>query len=353
MISERPRNLMVGLTILVAIAVFMYGIFLLNKLPRFGASRPYSITLLCANANGVTAGSAVNVNGVYAGAVKGVDLTVDPKGKAAARVVLDLDRNVKIPQAAVAILSKPQTVGNPYVAINISDMSGPTVPQDGTGTLEAVAGESGLIPERVFTEVYDLKASLSTLTTELTVVARDLHMMLDYAPPEAVANANPNDPNRVRENASTVIVRLNRTMEGLQKLLTDPELHDNVRTAIKNIADASAQLKTTLQRINNAAVDAGGTLNAITSAATQASSTLDTTQQQVARISQKLVETLNTVQQTMQKITDGQGTTGRLVNDPRLYNSLLDLSKSLKDTADNLNVLVEKWKEEGLPLHLK
>jgi hypothetical protein len=59
------------------------------------------------------------------------------------------------------------------------------------------------------------------------------------------------------------------------------------------------------------------------------------------------------MQETLTKITDGKGTTGRLVNDPRLYDGLLDLTKSLKDAADRLNLLVQKWQEEGLPLHLK
>jgi phospholipid/cholesterol/gamma-HCH transport system substrate-binding protein len=352
MISERPRNLLVGLTMLVAMAVFMYGIFLLGKLPSFGG-RPYEVTLFATNANGVTAGSAVNVNGVYVGSVKSVGLDKDPKGKVTAKVVLSIDAKTDIPTSAVAVLSRPQTVGNPYVAIDYTEMTGPALPKDGSARLDAAAGEAGLIPQRVFTEVYDLKASLSTLTTELTTVARDLHVLLDYAPPEAVAAADPNDPKRLRENASTVVIRLNRTMDSLQKLLTDPELQGNVRQAIQNIADASAQLKTTLQRVNNAAVGAEGTLNAFTAAATQASSTLDTTQVQIARVSQKLVETLNTMQETLQKITEGKGTTGRLVNDPRLYEGLLDLSRSLKDASDNLNVLIDKWKQEGLPLHLK
>ena len=99
--------------------------------------------------------------------------------------------------------------------------------------------------------------------------------------------------------------------------------------------------------------NANGTLNSIGAAATQASSTLVTTQMEIARLSQKLVETLSQLQKTVHDISEGNGTTGRLIQDPRLYDSLLDLSKSLKSTVDNLNFLIDKWKDEGVDLKLK
>jgi phospholipid/cholesterol/gamma-HCH transport system substrate-binding protein len=346
MLSERPRNLIVGLTMLVALAVLMYGIVLLGKVPSFGALRPYEVTLLAPSANGVTPGSHVELNGVYVGSVSSVDLVTDAAGKLVARVVLLVDRKIKLPATAVAVLSKPQTVGNPYVSIDVTDVTGPELPQDGKGTLAAVAGEAGLIPKKVFDD-------LGALTTRLTVVADDLHVMLTYAPPEAVDAADPKDPNRVRENATTVIVRLNRTIKSLQDLLTDPQLQGNVRSAIQNIADASKQLKSTLQNIDGVVTRAGGTVDAIGTAATQATRTLDATQRDITRVSQKLVEMLDQVQKTTRQLTEGNGTTGRLINDPRLYDGLLDLSKSLKSTVDDLDFLINKWKDEGVNLRLK
>jgi len=59
------------------------------------------------------------------------------------------------------------------------------------------------------------------------------------------------------------------------------------------------------------------------------------------------------LQKTVHDISEGNGTTGRLIQDPRLYDSLLDLSKSLKSTVDNLNFLIDKWKDEGVDLKLK
>jgi hypothetical protein len=41
------------------------------------------------------------------------------------------------------------------------------------------------------------------------------------------------------------------------------------------------------------------------------------------------------------------------VNDPRLYDGLVDLTKSLQSTLDDLNVLIRKWREEGVKMQLK
>ena len=69
MISDKLRNILVGLTMCVALAVLMYGIMLLGKTPSWSALTPYSVTLIAPNANGVTGGTKVDLNGVNIGQV--------------------------------------------------------------------------------------------------------------------------------------------------------------------------------------------------------------------------------------------------------------------------------------------
>ena len=359
MISERPRNILVGVTMLVALAILMYGIILLGKFPSFGAIRPYGVTLTATSANGMTTGAAVQLNGVYAGQVTNVSLTNDG-GKLVAVIGLQIDHDILIPSATKATLNRPQAVGNPFVELTVTDAGGPMLPQDGTAKLEAVAADASLIPPQIFDDVHNA-------SKELSKVAGDLHVLLVYSPPDAIAKADPNDPNRPRENISTVVVRLNGMVKSLQDLLTDPALQGKVREAIQNIVDASAQLKTTLQKIDAIAAHAGGVVDnigtaasdvsgaakAITGAATRASGTLETTQAQIQRVSQQLVEVLGQIEKSSRELTEGNGTTGKLVNDPRLYDGLIDLSKSLRTTVDDLDFLIKKWKDEGLDLRLK
>ena len=353
MLSERTRNVIVGLTIIVALAVCMYGIILLGKFPAVASLNEYSVTLISSDANGVSAGSKVELNGVYAGQVRNV-YTADNQGKLVARTELEIDKRIKIPASTSAVLVRPTAgVGNSSVELKANSSSGPFLTQDGTAILDATASSSELIPQSVFTDIH-------VAAEGLTSVEKDLHALLVYTPPEALENANPNDPNRPRPNASTVIIRLDRTIDSLQKLLTDPKLQANVRDAVQNITDASNQLKSTLQRIN-AFADSAGTVitsvdkaaGSIGAAATRASTAFDSAQRDINHVSDQLVQTLAQLDKTMREITEGNGTTGRLINDPRLYEGLLDLSKSLKSTADDLDFLLKKWKDEGVNLHLK
>ena len=367
MISQRPRNFIVGLTFLLALVICMYGIFLLGKFPSFGGLSQYVVTLSAPNANGVATGSKVEFNGIYAGQVESTWLGSDAQGHAVVFVRATIDPHISIPASASASMERPSTVGNPYVALTASEFKEPFLPRDGTATLAATAAESSLIPKEVFDDIHALKQELIALSQNLTKVATDLHVLLEYTPPEALANVNPNDPNAPHANASTVIIRLDRTITSLQALLTDPKLQGQVRDAVQNISDSANQLKSTLAKFDKTLDNANGAIASIDTAATsfgtaatsfggtatQATAAVQGIQKDVDRVADQLVQTVSQLDKSIRQITEGQGTTGQLVNDPRLYEGLVDLSKSLKSTVNDLDFLLNKWKDEGVNLNLK
>jgi phospholipid/cholesterol/gamma-HCH transport system substrate-binding protein len=352
MISQRPRNFIVGLTFLAALALCMYGIVLLGKFPFFGGIRQYTVRLTTTDANGVSTGSKVELNGVYIGQVQSTWLA-EEKGAAVVNVLINVDPKIDIPTTASVVLQRPISVGNPYVAISAAEFKKPFLSREGTATLKAIPGESSLIPK-------DVTDSLANVSKKISTVADDLHVLLAYTPPEALEKADPKDPNAPKENASTVIIRLDRTIGSLQALLTDPKLQGQVRDTIQNISDASTKLRSALDKIDKTIDNANSTItsigNAATSvgsAATQASATIQATEKDIHRVAQQLVETIAQLDKSVRDITEGKGTTGRLVSDPRLYEGLLDLSRSLKSTSDDLDFLIQKWKDEGVDLRLK
>ena len=58
-------------------------------------------------------------------------------------------------------------------------------------------------------------------------------------------------------------------------------------------------------------------------------------------------------QSIAEKVEKGQGTAGALVNDPKLYESLVDTSRELNLTIKDLQRLVQQWEQEGVTLKLK
>ena len=56
------------------------------------------------------------------------------------------------------------------------------------------------------------------------------------------------------------------------------------------------------------------------------------------------------MQKLAAKASDGKGAMGKLLNDPALYDNLNDTAERIGQTADELKLLIEKWKAEGLPV---
>lgn len=357
MLSERARNTAVGLTMLAGLALLMYGILLLGRWPMFAKGLPYTITLEAPNANGAQAGTKVDLNGVNIGQVTDVQLITDQKtGQMQIEVYVRVNAGHTIPNNAKAVLGK-QAIGTSYVSLFATDGKAPTLATDGTGRLKAEMADTGLIPREVIDSFQGLKDDIGQLARELTKVAEDLHVLLKYNSPEDIAKANPDDPKRPVENISTLVVRLNRTVASVEELMTDKEVKGQFRTIVANLAEASAQLKTTLKTIESTVGNANTTLadtgKKIGDAATQAQSSLATTERQIIKISERLVAVLESIEKTTNTIAKGQGTAGKLVNDPRLYDGLVDLTKSLQSTLDDLNILIRKWREEGVKMQLK
>lgn len=357
MLSERARNTAVGLTMLAGLAVLMYGILLLGRWPMFAKGLPYNVTIESTNANGAQNGTKVDLNGVTIGQVTDVQLVTDAKtGELRSEVYVRINAGVVIPSSAKVVLGK-QAIGTSYVSLHATDGRGPSLATDGTARIKAELADSGLIPREVVEGIQNLSVKIASLADELSVVAKDLHVLLKYNTPEELAKADPNDPKAPKENISTMVVRLNRTVASLEELMTDKEMKGQVRQIIANLAASSEQLKTTLKTIETTVGTANTTLGEtgkkIGDAAAQAQTSIATTERQIIKITERLVAVLESIEKTTNAIAKGQGTAGKLVNDPRLYEGLVDLTKSLQSTLDDLNVLIRKWREEGVKMQLK
>ncbi|KKL46294.1 hypothetical protein LCGC14_2346990, partial [marine sediment metagenome] len=64
-------------------------------------------------------------------------------------------------------------------------------------------------------------------------------------------------------------------------------------------------------------------------------------------------ELLTSLHRSAERIESGQGTAGKLINDPRLYEDLVEATGQLKTTLETLQKLLEKWDAEGVNLKLK
>ncbi|MCL2647595.1 MAG: MlaD family protein [Phycisphaerales bacterium] len=353
MLPEKSRNTIVGLTLLAALILVGYGILKLGQSPTIlSGARPYTVTLLTTQSNGAAAGTKVDLNGVLIGQVQSVDLAPDSHGLLQANILLAIDGRYDIPASTTATIGRQIGLGTSYISLFATTGTPPFLPRDGTGNLTASATDpNNLIPK-------EIRDDLANASRNIGIVANDLHTLLAYYTPEQInAASQPGATTQSKqhpvENIATLVVRLNRTMKSLDTLLTDPAMHNQIREIVANLHTASAQLNTTLTNIDATVKNADKAFSSIGDITVATTKTLDATQVQVLRVSERLVDMLTQMEKTTKLITEGPGTTGKLINDPRLYESLIDLSKNLSSTASDLDFLLRKWKDEGVKLNLK
>ena len=67
----------------------------------------------------------------------------------------------------------------------------------------------------------------------------------------------------------------------------------------------------------------------------------------------KLGDLLTTLDKVAAKVSEGEGTAGKLLNDPQLYNDLVESARQLARTLEELQATVKAWREDGLRLKLR
>lgn len=342
--NDKLRNTIVGLTIIGALVLVTWGAFLLGRVPGFGPNTPYNITLLAPTADGLTYGDLVTFNGVTVGTVASVSLTPDMQS---AKIIIGIYRTIRLPANTVAQIGS-KTIGAAYVSLYLPGKADTKMlPVNGSATIQASVESSSLIPKSVVQDFSALKTQFGVLSDKLDRVADDLHVLLKpvvltKAQAEG-AESNSTDLN----NISALIQRLNVTINSINDLVSNGKLRGEVHEILGNVAVSSEELKSTLKQLSGTIGRFNGVLDKAGTTATDIDAVARTAQQKIVLMSVRLTRVLENVNAITESIAQGHGTAGRLVKDPRLYNSLLVLTRRLKGTVDSLHGLVKQIKAEG------
>jgi len=320
------RNLLVGLTILVALA--MLGWFALE----FGkvvaspfAPREIPVQFVCDRADGLSNGSPVTFHGVEVGHVEDVHL-----GQGNVTVVIDamIDEHPPLPGN---IVGEVRTVGalggSALLALELNNPTPQGLLQRGAKLPARFVGSDLLPPE---------------LSTEMTKAAHELnssHLFTDL---------------------DTQVHNIGGLVDSMNKLVGDPQVHSDVKESLTNIRLATTRAAVIAERVDRftaqfdqLAKDASATLNQLRTTLGNADGKVDDlSRATLARLAQA-GELLQNVQSITGKIDRGVGTAGAFVNDPQLYQSLAASAQELDLTIKDLKRLIEQWEQEGLNLKLR
>jgi len=157
-------------------------------------------------------------------------------------------------------------------------------------------------------------------------------------------------------------------------VLGDPKNQANIKTSLANLAKATAKATEAMDALKSFATEASKTAAETRRTIADARKTVATAGQTATRFSrlaenadrrveeltakliedaEKLSTLLTAVNKMTRKVESGEGTAGRLINDPKLYNSLLEASDQLTELTKEFRRLLEHWKKHGVPIKLK
>jgi phospholipid/cholesterol/gamma-HCH transport system substrate-binding protein len=326
--SPYRRNVLVGATVLVGLIVLGWMILRFSG----GLAAPFtpaqfSVFLISDRADGIADGSPVLYRGVDVGRV----IRVRPSENMVQVVmVANINQEALVPQNVTAIIRS----------------------QSALGTGSAIAFEL-LEPEPIGRlqpgqEIVARYVGLELLPPEFSGLARDLQLTSQQF---RESNIIP----LLREQ----IEQAGRVMDSVQQLIDDPQMREDLQASLANLRSASASAARVTEKLETFAEDLQTVSNNASTTITQAQGTIRKTEghiddlaRQTSERMMQIARLLEQFQAITSKVEHGEGTAGQLVNDPKLYEGLVETTRLLNATIADLQRLINQWEQEGIPMRL-
>lgn len=307
--TPRRRNIIVGIVVLLGLGITTWMILLFaGRMASLFAAPGLPVTMKTERADGVTQGSTIYYRGVPAGRVIGVHLESTNQGVV---INAEINRQPPLPANLVPIIRTQSAFGS-AAQIDL-EVNGPPAGQlAANAVLQATYEGSALIPK------------------QFTQLAEEVHrqQLLEHVD-QAVLS--------IQQQSE----RAGKLLDSFQQIVGDPQTRNDLRTAVTNMRTAT-----------EAAVRVGNNMEKFTGRLDRIGDKADSSLSDVSGAVAKLDGILDRFQSVATKIDQGKGTAGLLVNDPKLYQGLVDTTRELNLTVATLQRVAQQWEQEGVTLKL-
>lgn len=293
--AKVSNELKIGITVIVAVIVGFIGYSIMKDIPLFRSSS--TIYTKFDQVHGLIPGNVVNIKGFKIGTVKKMEL----QDSDSTLVTMQIEEGYQIPKESIAVLKSSGVLGGKFIEIQKSD-SEEAVPHE--GSIEGVF-EQGMMD--TFAEEGE------KLSTDISASIQGVEKL--------VGSLNETLDEENKENISGIINDLKNTTGSLDQLIQQRQ--NDLDTMIR-------EAKTTMENVSDLSSDNKESLTTLITNLEATSAKLDT-------LSNGLNETNLTLNEVLTKINDGEGTLGKMVNDPSLYNNVDSLSVNLNKLIKNIN----------------
>ena len=182
---------------------------------------------------------------------------------------------------------------------------------------------------------------------------------LDILPPEFAELATELRLTAKQFRESNVVVHMDKQVQHLgevidsvQNFIDDPKIRQDLKDSISNLKDTTAKASEIGDNLNKFTGDLNKLSTDTRSAIQKTEGHIDDLSKSIGDRLTQMAALIQQFQEITQKINEGKGTAGQLVNDPKLYEGLVDTTRELNATIKDLKRLVQQWEQEGVSLKM-
>jgi len=150
-------------------------------------------------------------------------------------------------------------------------------------------------------------------------------------------------PAESQKKLDELITGLNSLIKNANNIIGDPNNRENIKVTLANLAETTRRATTAMQEFEKFANAGAITFKNIDEKVVPV----------VVNMSEELSKTTAEMRLILEKINSGQGTAGKLVNDGRFYENMLENTQQLESLLKEMRDFIAKSREKGLPIKLK
>lgn len=300
----------VGAIAVVSVALLILGFNFLKGKRLFTQST--TIYANYGNIKGLQKSNPVVINGLQVGSVLDIRTDKDMKN---ILVELNITKNVYIPSNSIALITPP-LLTTASLEIKLGDAVSHLNNKDTILTEASSGGMFGSMLEKVDPVLFEVKKSLSSLDTVLV----NINTVLD---PKAKNNIG-----ATLQNLNGITASMMQSTASLQMLLNSQT--GALAKSLNNVESITSNFAGSNEKISNVV------------------SNLDKTTTKLSQLElEKAVNTLNATLQDLQnmvaKINSNNGSLGKMMNDPVLYNNLASTGNKLNLLLDDIRINPKRY----------
>ena len=318
--SPYRRNVMVGVTVLTALLALGWMILKFAGAPITMLVSPrMSIHFICDRADGLSEGANVTYRGMNVGQITRLTRMEDDR----IRVDAQIDDKPPLPANVKGVIRSTGLLGG------------------GSAIQLAIVGDKGQGQLSKNQEIPATYVGLDILPPEFAELATELRL-----------TAKQFRESNVVLHMDEQVQHLGKAIDSVQSYIDDPKIRKDLKDSIDNLRIATEKA----DKIGNNLDQFTQHLDQLS---TETRASIQKTQGHLDDISKstgdrllQLASSLDQLQQIVTKINEGKGSAGQFVNDPKLYEGLVDTTQELNATIKDLKRLVEQWEQEGVSLKM-